>query len=116
MEKDFVNLILETLEKNMNINKSEDFIGELFEQRAEDIHREITQDKKYKKQMKRVAYINENIINQYENAIDMIKVMEEYANVIDEIEDTIEKSMYKHGLYDGLKLIIEGMKKIDIKK
>ena len=53
--------------------------------------------------MKRVAYINDNIINQYEN-------------VIDEIEDTIEKSMYKHGLYDGLKLIIEGMKKIDIKK
>lgn len=48
MEKDFVNLILETLEKNMNINKSEDFIGELFEQRAEDIHREITQDKNIK--------------------------------------------------------------------
>ena len=42
--------------------------------------------------------------------------MKEYANVIDEIGDTIEKSMYKHGLYDGLKLIIEGMKKIDIKK
>ena len=54
--------------------------------------------KKYKKQMKRVAYINDNIINQYENVIDMIKVMKEYANVIDEIEDTIEKSMYKHGL------------------
>lgn len=65
MEKDFVNSILETLEKTMNINKSEDFIGELFEQRAKDIHRKNTQDKKYKKQMKRVAYINENIINQY---------------------------------------------------
>ena len=44
------------------------------------------------------------------------KVMREYANVIDEIEDTIEKWIYKHGLYDGLKLIIERMKKIDIKK
>ena len=44
------------------------------------------------------------------------KVMREYANVIDEIEDTIEKWIYKHGLYDGLKLIIEKMKKIDIKK
>ncbi len=32
--------------------------------------------------MKRVGYINDNIINQYENAIDMTKVMEEYANVI----------------------------------
>ena len=42
--------------------------------------------------------------------------MKEYANVIDEIEDRIEESMYKHGLYDALNLIIEGMKKIDIKK
>ena len=34
-----------------------------------------------------------------------------------EVDDFLEKSMYKHGLYEGLKLIIiEGMKKIDIKK
>ena len=49
MGKDFANLILEILEKDMNINKSEDFIWDLFEQRAEDIHRKLYKIKNIKK-------------------------------------------------------------------
>ena len=100
MDDKFVKQILDKLENDLNIAPSKDFIGNLFDQRAEKIHTSISKNKEYKKQLKILHKLNDEIISLIEDFKD---------NYID-TTSLIEKQMYKYGLYDGMKLIIEGLK------
>ncbi len=113
MNDDFISNILDSLERNIHISQEniDDFIGTLFEQRAEDMHTSVTKSEKYKNQLKKVHSVNDKILSKYENAKEIIEDFEESQDVHGELGELIEKEMYKYGLYDGMKLMIEGMKK-----
>lgn len=100
------------LKKNIHIEKEsiDDFIGTLFEQRAEDMHTSVTKSEKYKCQLKKVHSVNDKILSKYENAKDIIEDFEESQDVHGELGEIIEKEMYKYGLYDGMQLILKGLK------
>lgn len=110
MDRESIELILQKLEKDLNIEKSEDFIGDLLELRANDIDKEISNDKDYKNYIKQISTIEEEIENKVESSFEIIKLIEKYEHIEYENCRRREKLMYKYGVYDGMKLIIEGLK------
>jgi len=106
MTEEFINRILDKFESDLHITKNKDFIGTLFEQRDENIYTSISKSDKYKSQLEILNNINNKIINKFEKGRDIIEAIEEYF----QMRCLIEKEMYKYGLYDGMKFIIEGMK------
>lgn len=116
MDKELFEQIFEKLEKELNIEKSVDFIGELLDERSEMIHLEISDKKEYKAHVSSVTEIEEEIGRKISNPIDIISLIEEHENEVYENYSKCEKLMYKYGLYDGMKLVIEGMKLFDIKE
>ena len=110
MSEDILKVILDKLENDLNIETSIDFIGDLFNQRAEKIHSAISTNKEYKQKLKNLHSLDEEIIAKYENGLEIISTIEEFNDSYSEMSSVIEKQMYKYGLYDGMKLIIEGMK------
>ena len=56
---------------------------------------------------------NNHIIAKYDNAMDIINSMEEYADANGEMSNLIEKQMYKHGVYDGIRLILTDYKNLE---
>ena len=110
MDDKFVKQLLDKLENDQNIAPSEDFIGSLFDQRAEKIHTSISKHKEYKEQLKILHNLNDEIIAKYENGREIISLIEDFKDNYIVTTSLIEKQMYKYGLYDGMKLILEGLK------
>lgn len=114
MKKELIEQILEKLEDELHIEKNSDFIGELFDDRADTIHSEITKHKEYKKYIDQINEIDEEIKEKSNNYWDIIKVIEKSRNITYKNSDLCEKLMYKYGLYDGMKLILEGTRNINL--
>ena len=110
MDDEFVKQLLDKLENDLNISSCNDFIGNLFDQRAEKIHTSISKNKEYKEQLKVLHKLNDEIIAKYENGREIISLIEDFKDNYIDTTSLIEKQMYKYGLYDGMKLIIEGLK------
>ena len=115
MKKELIEQILEKLEDELHIEKNSDFIGELFDDRADTIHSEITKHKEYKKNIDKMNVIDEEIKEKFSNYWDIIKLIEKSRNITYKNSDLCEKLMYKYGVYDGMKLILEGTKNINLK-
>lgn len=113
MKEDFIKQIIDSLEKELHTKKSNDFIGDIFEQRVEDIYAAMMNNKKYKKHMDKVNELNIEIQNKFADAWKMI---EKYEEIAYDRSVVGEKLMYKYGLLDGILFILEGTKKIDITK
>jgi len=111
MKEDFINQTLDKLEKELHIKSNNDFIGDLFEERAEEFHMAIIKNSDYKKLANDISKINDKIMAKYENAWEIINEIEEYVGATYKMQDLIEKQMYKFGIYDGMKLILEGIKR-----
>lgn len=109
MYDDSTKQLLDLLSKNLHIKENENFIDTLFEQRAEKFHTAITKDDKYKIDSVQMRELQNKIFAQYDNANDIINSMEEYEKIIVEMGSLIEKQMYKHGIYDGMRLILDGI-------
>ena len=109
MTEDFIKQVLSILGKDLHIKENSNFIETLFEERAEKFHIAITKDDRYKKEKLKMKTANNHIIAKYDNAMDIINSMEEYADANGEMSSLIEKQMYKHGLYDGMRLILDGL-------
>lgn len=108
MKKELIEQILEKLENELHIEKNSDFIGELFDDRSDTIHSEITKHKEYKKYIDEINEIDEEIKEKFNNYWDIIKLIEKSRNVTYKNSELCEKLMYKYGIYDGMKSILEG--------
>lgn len=111
MDDDFIKQVLSILGKNLHIKENSNFIDTLFEERAERFHIAITKDNKYKIDSKKIRKLQDEIFEKYDNADDIIKSMEEYEDASGNMGRLIEKQMYKHGVYDGMRLIVDGLQK-----
>lgn len=116
MNEILIEKILNKLEKDLSIEESIDFIGELFEERADTIHLEITKHKEYKKYIDQINEIDEQMKERFNNYWEIIEVIEKSRNITYKNSDLCEKLIYKYGIYDGMKLVLEGTKDINIKK
>ena len=54
-------------------------------------------------------------IKKYENSKEIIYLFEEYSSAVYCSNYLCEKIMYKHGIMDGMQLIIDGLEKVDAK-
>lgn len=112
----FITELIGTLEKNLHISRNNNFIEDLFNDRSEKFHKAITQNKEYKEYMKKINNIDEEITEKFKNRWEIIHMIEKYTNATFECEELCEKLMYKYGVLDGLLLITQGTKQIDIEK
>jgi len=64
---------------------------------------------KYEIEHQKIKKVNDQIFAKYDNADDIINSIEEYEIASEEIGSLIERQMYKHGVYDGMKLILNGI-------
>ena len=110
MIEDSIEQVLNILGKDLHIKKNCNFIDTLFDERAEKFHISITKNSRYKIDNKKIKILQDKIFAKYDNADDIISLMEEYENASDNMRYLIEKQMYKHGIYDGIKFVIEGLK------
>ena len=116
MDDQFIKKIIQNLKKDLYITESDDFIGDLFEQRTEDIDSAIINNKEYAKYLKRNIEITNEMINKLGNSNEVKSLLEEYLHITSKSNDLCEKIMYKYGILDGMLLVLEGTKPIDITK
>lgn len=116
MEKEFIKQIIDTLKGKIQNEKNDDIIEELFDKRSENIHIAISQNKEYRKYMDKISKIDEEIEGKFDNPREVAEIIERHENIAYESSYICEKLMYKHGLVDGMLLILEGTKQIDITK
>ena len=114
MYDDFIKQVLSILGKDLHIKENSNFIDTLFEERAEKFHIAITKDDKYKTDSNKIRKLQNEIFAKYDNADDIIESMEEYEDASGNMGRLIEKQMYKHGIYDGMRLIIDGLHTIKV--
>lgn len=114
MKKEVISKILNELKKDLEMKNEEDYIGELFEDRAETIHGIIMNNKMYKEQREEIYKIEKEIQEKYKNHREIIQLIEKHENVIYDRSDMCEKLMYKYGVYEGMSLIINGINQKDI--
>lgn len=109
MKDDFIKQLLNLLGKDLKLKENNDFIETLFNKRAENFHISITKNKKYERCRKNIRNVNDKIFAKYPNADDIISSIEEYEIASSEMGGLIERQMYKYGIYDGIRLIFEGL-------
>lgn len=116
MKNEIGNKIVRGLEEELYVERNIDFIGELFEKRAETIHIAITKNEEYEEYLEGLKEINNEIREKFNNSKEIIRMIEMYENAERKGSRLYEKVMYKYGMHDGIKLILEGTKEINIKK
>ena len=116
MKTEVVKHIISFLEENLDSQQRDDFIGKLFEQRAEELHMLIMNNKEYKQYANEISKLDEEIHNKFENSWEILNLIEKHENIAFKSSYICEKLMYKHGLLDGIQLILDGTKTIDITK
>lgn len=109
MKDDFIKQLLNLLGKDLKLKENNDFIETLFNKRAENFHISITKNKEYERCRKNIRNVNDKIFAKYPNADDIISSIEEYEIASSEMGGLIERQMYKYGIYDGIRLIFEGL-------
>ena len=97
--------IIKRLEKELNMENNLNIIDELFETRGEDYHLAITNNEEHNEIKKDNKHYKE-----------FLKAFEKYEDASCDMGYLTEKLMYKFGLLDGMKIILEGTKHIDITK
>ena len=115
MEKNYKQLI-KILEKKLNLEDDENIIEELFEGRSRIIHSVFRINTEFKNYDEKIKKVDEEIRNKFVNNWEIIQELEKYEDASWESGYLCEKLMYKHGVLDGMKLILEGTKQIDITK
>lgn len=117
MEIKTLEQITSKLEEELDRKGKGNFIDELFDVRAEALHIDIRGNLEYKKSTGKVKQIDNEIKMKYGNKYwEIIHLIEKYEEATTDDGVLCEKLMYKHGVLDGMKLILDGTKQIDIKR
>lgn len=110
MSDNFIKQVISKLREDLEVKPAEDFVGELFEKRAEDIHTVVGQNSGYKEHSKKITEIEKEISKKFDNPMEIIEIIERRDGITYDRICLSEKLMYKQGLLDGLVLITEGIK------
>ncbi|WP_270739442.1 hypothetical protein [Massilioclostridium coli] len=113
MTKALFENLLDQLEQDLQLEKNHDFIGELCEERAEIMHMSIVKNQEYKQHMNIIKQLRMEIRDTFQDDRLVFEYIEKYDKIKRENQYLYEKQMYKHGVYDGIMLLLEGMKKVD---
>ena len=116
MKRKDIKQIIRILEEKLPAKTSKDFIGDLFEQRAEDIYAIIVKNEEYRNSTKEIYELEDKMLEIIKNSDEVNKLVERHYDKVYERCYLSDKLMYKHGVLDGLRIIIEGTKPIDIGK
>ncbi len=114
MSEKFVNQLIKALREDLEVESSNDYIGDLFEERAENIHTTIGSNSEYKKQTIKICDVEDEIKGKIYNYQEIIPLVEKHNSIMYKRNYLCEKLMYKQGVLDGILFIIEGAKKINI--
>ena len=114
MKHDYSN-ILDMLKKEFNEVQSENMILTMYDKRSLDLYSSLSTSEEYEKNSNKISKIYEMIENKYEDSKEIIKLFEEYSSAVYCSNYLSEKIMYKHGIMDGMQLIIDGLEKVDAK-
>lgn len=107
--------MLKNLKKELYPNKEKDFILKLFEKRRFEIDSQVIKNEKYKKYSKEIKEVYDRLENKYKDDLKIITSFEEYSDAIYSRESVCNKLLYKYGVMDGMRLIIDGMTEIKAK-
>ena len=114
MKHDYSN-ILDMLKKEFNEVQSENMILTMYDKRSLDLYSSLSTSEEYEKNSNKISEIYEKIKKKYENSKEIIYLFEEYSSAVYCSNYLCEKIMYKHGIMDGMQLIIDGLEKVDAK-
>ena len=109
--------IMSKLEEELSRKGEENLVDEIFDERTESLHIYIKGNVKYKKSTEKIRQIDDEIKMKYGDKYrEIIQLIEKYEDAVVKDGTICEKLMYKHGVLDGMKLILDGTRQIDIKK
>lgn len=113
MDKELIEQIMSCLEENWQKENYNDIIGDLFDTRAEEIYSDIAQNKLYREYINKAVEMEEEIKRKFKNSREIMQTIEDTEGARCEREYLSRKLMYIHGIYDGMKLILDGTKRIN---
>jgi len=116
MSKKFIKQLIGRLRDDLEVEPSDDFIGDLFEERAENIHATIGSNSEYIRRTEIISNMQKKIIEKIDNLEEIAPLVEKHNNTLYDRNYLCEKLMYKHGVLDGILFIVEGLGEIDITK
>ena len=116
MSDNFITELVKRLSNDLETKPSVDFIGDVFEERSEEMHSMISSNNEYKKRTRKICKIEDEIKEKFNNAWEILEVIEKHYKEVYARNYLCEKIMYKQGLLDGILFIIEGTKRINITK
>ena len=94
--------------------ESENMILRMFDARRCKIETSIMKSKDYKKYSKEIDKVYDELSEKYNNSYKIINSFEKYSDAIYSRECIYDKLLYKYGVMDGMKLIIDGVEKADM--
>lgn len=106
--------IVDILRKNIGVDKNTDIIADLLEDRAEGILNTIMENKNVKKYDEEMYKIEKKIRKSSNDSQEIFSFIEEYEAAFKKKQCLYEKLLYQCGLYDGITIFMDGIKKIDI--
>lgn len=106
--------IIKRLEKELKMENYENVIDELFEIRGENFHRAIMDNEEHQKLREKRKQVENEIRKNNENHKEFLKELEKFEDASSDMGYLTEKLMYKYGLLDGMNIILEGTKHINI--
>jgi len=112
MQPDY-KIMLKQLKKELHAKDEGDFILELFEKRLEELQSYIMKDEEYNENSRKILKIRNEIEEKYSNN-EILNAFEKHSSLVYFSNYLYEKLMYKCGVMDGMRLVIDGLKKIDM--
>lgn len=113
MDKELIKQILNNLEKNWHKENYNDIIGDLFDARAEEIYSDIAKNEIYTEYIDKAIDMENAIKRKFKNNGKIIQAIEVADKARSECEYLSRKLMYMHGIYDGMKLLLDGTRRIN---
>lgn len=116
MDKDLIKEILNNIEKDFYKKTNKYSINQLFEDRAENIYSDIAEHEVYKQYINKAIEMENKVVEKLGNSEETMQLLEDINKFRCEYEYLSRKLIYKHGVSDGMRLVIEGTEQINIKK
>ena len=116
MDKNIINKVLDSISKELDIDKNVDVITELFISREDELHDIYRKTKASKEISESLKKLSDEISKEYENDVDILAKFDEYSDLSYQYSYACEKLMYRLGVSDALILMLELANKIDLEK
>ena len=106
--------ILDYLKQDIPLIENDDIIGTLFDEKSNSIEERIIHTKVYQEYRKEILQIECKIYDMLIDNSELLNLVEQFTKITYDRAEICDKLMYKYGFYDGMTLVIEGLKKINM--